>query len=166
MSDREGGLDGRATPVMAQYLCLKADHQGSLLFYRMGDFYELFFADAEVAARDLGECLRVQAPMSERVRFLIDEYRHFLDDPHSLAVPLSRLVTLHGRETVARWNTLAGAGNWPELVQDLLENHYDPAYRRSTQRNFARYESARDVALDKLDHDSFDSAARALIAAG
>ena len=37
MSDREGGLDGRATPVMAQYLRLKADHQGSLLFYRMGD---------------------------------------------------------------------------------------------------------------------------------
>ncbi len=39
------------TPMMAQYLGLKADHPDTLLFYRMGDFYELFFADAEKAAR-------------------------------------------------------------------------------------------------------------------
>ncbi|MBM3520585.1 MAG: DNA mismatch repair protein MutS, partial [Alphaproteobacteria bacterium] len=57
MSDREGGLDGRATPVMAQYLRLKEAHRDCLLFYRMGDFYELFFADAEAAARDLGIAL-------------------------------------------------------------------------------------------------------------
>ncbi len=44
----------RATPVMAQFLELKAANPGSLLFYRMGDFYELFFEDAEIAARDLG----------------------------------------------------------------------------------------------------------------
>ena len=39
------------TPMMAQYLRLKADHPGTLLFYRMGDFYELFWDDAEKAAR-------------------------------------------------------------------------------------------------------------------
>jgi DNA mismatch repair protein MutS len=39
------------TPVMQQYLRLKAQHPGTLLFYRMGDFYELFFDDAEKAAR-------------------------------------------------------------------------------------------------------------------
>jgi DNA mismatch repair protein MutS len=38
------------TPVMQQYLRLKAEHPGMLLFYRMGDFYELFFEDAERAA--------------------------------------------------------------------------------------------------------------------
>ena len=37
--------------MMAQYFGLKADHPGTLLFYRMGDFYELFFEDAEKAAR-------------------------------------------------------------------------------------------------------------------
>ncbi|RYF80853.1 MAG: DNA mismatch repair protein MutS [Comamonadaceae bacterium] len=37
--------------MMAQYLRLKADHPETLLFYRMGDFYELFYADAEKAAR-------------------------------------------------------------------------------------------------------------------
>jgi DNA mismatch repair protein MutS len=39
------------TPMMAQYLGLKAEHPDLLLFYRMGDFYELFFEDAEKAAR-------------------------------------------------------------------------------------------------------------------
>ncbi len=46
-----------ATPVMVQYLEVKAAHPDCLLFYRMGDFYEMFFADAEVAARDLGIAL-------------------------------------------------------------------------------------------------------------
>ena len=40
----------RHTPMMAQYLRLKAAHPDELLFYRMGDFYELFYADAEKAA--------------------------------------------------------------------------------------------------------------------
>lgn len=41
------------TPFMAQYLALKAGHADALLFFRMGDFYELFFEDAHVAARAL-----------------------------------------------------------------------------------------------------------------
>jgi len=44
----------RATPSMAQYIEIKAANPDCLLFYRMGDFYELFFNDAEIAARDLG----------------------------------------------------------------------------------------------------------------
>lgn len=39
------------TPMMVQYLALKAKHPNTLLFYRMGDFYELFYEDAEKAAR-------------------------------------------------------------------------------------------------------------------
>jgi DNA mismatch repair protein MutS len=45
---------GRTTPVMEQFLEIKAAHPDCLLFYRMGDFYELFFEDAEAAARALG----------------------------------------------------------------------------------------------------------------
>ena len=42
------------TPMMAQYLEIKTANPDCLLFYRMGDFYELFFEDAEVASRALG----------------------------------------------------------------------------------------------------------------
>jgi DNA mismatch repair protein MutS len=41
----------RHTPMMQQYLTMKSQYVGMLLFYRMGDFYELFFQDAEEAAR-------------------------------------------------------------------------------------------------------------------
>ena len=46
-----------ATPMMAQYLEIKAAHPDALLFYRMGDFYELFFEDAAAAAECLGIAL-------------------------------------------------------------------------------------------------------------
>ena len=46
-------LEGPTTPLMAQYLEIKAAHEGYLLFYRMGDFYELFFEDAVRAAEAL-----------------------------------------------------------------------------------------------------------------
>jgi len=56
-STRRGGSGDRETggetPMIAQYLRLKEAHPGTLLFFRMGDFYELFFEDAEIAARTL-----------------------------------------------------------------------------------------------------------------
>ena len=39
------------TPMMQQYLAIKSEHPHELLFYRMGDFYELFYNDAEVASK-------------------------------------------------------------------------------------------------------------------
>ena len=44
----------RVTPMMEQFLEIKAANPGLLLFYRMGDFYELFFEDAEIASKALG----------------------------------------------------------------------------------------------------------------
>ena len=46
-------MSSTVTPMMAQYLEIKADHPDALLFYRMGDFYELFFDDAVKAAEAL-----------------------------------------------------------------------------------------------------------------
>jgi DNA mismatch repair protein MutS len=45
--------DAKTTPMMTQYLEIKAAHEGALLFYRMGDFYEMFFDDAVAAAEAL-----------------------------------------------------------------------------------------------------------------
>ena len=46
--------DTVATPLMQQYREIKARHQSAILFFRMGDFYEMFYEDAETAARVLG----------------------------------------------------------------------------------------------------------------
>ena len=53
MASARAQSDSGSTPMMAQYLALKAEAEGSLLFYRMGDFFELFFEDARVAAQCL-----------------------------------------------------------------------------------------------------------------
>lgn len=45
---------GGETPLMAQYRDIKSRHPDAILFFRMGDFYEMFYDDAEVAARVLG----------------------------------------------------------------------------------------------------------------
>lgn len=54
MSAAERNTHDSHTPMMRQYLGIKAQHPDLLLFYRMGDFYELFFEDAEKASRLLG----------------------------------------------------------------------------------------------------------------
>lgn len=53
-SPYEANISARPTPMMEQYIEIKATNPDSLLFYRMGDFYELFFDDAVEASRALG----------------------------------------------------------------------------------------------------------------
>ena len=55
----------KLTPMFEQYLRIKEEHPDALLFFRMGDFYELFFEDAEIAARDLSIALTCRNPNSE-----------------------------------------------------------------------------------------------------
>jgi DNA mismatch repair protein MutS len=76
---------GRPTPVMEQYLEIKAANPDCLLFYRMGDFYELFFEDAEVASHALGIVLTKRGkhlgrdiPMCGVPVHRADEYLHRL----------------------------------------------------------------------------------------
>jgi len=45
------------TPMLKQYMGIKSDYPDAILFYRMGDFYEMFFEDAKVASRTLGIAL-------------------------------------------------------------------------------------------------------------
>src|SRR6476659_10011594 len=73
------------TPMMEQYIEIKAANPDCLLFYRMGDFYELFFDDAEVAARALGIVLTKRGkhlgrdiPMCGVPIHRADEYLHRL----------------------------------------------------------------------------------------
>src|SRR5580704_19770975 len=54
VAPKTGDDVARITPMMEQYIETKAANPDCLLFYRMGDFYELFFDDAEVASGALG----------------------------------------------------------------------------------------------------------------
>jgi DNA mismatch repair protein MutS len=47
-------MSGVVTPLMQQYRDIKSRHQNAILFFRMGDFYEMFYDDAETASREIG----------------------------------------------------------------------------------------------------------------
>jgi len=77
--------DERVSPMMEQYIEIKAANPDSLLFYRMGDFYEMFFEDAEAASRALGIVLTKRGkyqgrdiPMCGVPVVRADEYLHRL----------------------------------------------------------------------------------------
>ncbi len=80
-----GDGNGRVTPMMEQYIEIKAANPDCLLFYRMGDFYEMFFDDAETASRALGimltkrgKHLGADIPMCGVPVERADEYLHRL----------------------------------------------------------------------------------------
>jgi tRNA 2-selenouridine synthase len=57
---------------------------------------------------------------------------------------------------------MANRGAMAELVDQLLEEHYDPAYLRSIERNFVQFAKAEVVALQDIAADDFVAAARRL----
>ncbi|MGE0358505.1 MAG: DNA mismatch repair protein MutS [Burkholderiales bacterium] len=82
------GASAGHTPMMQQYLALKAGYPGMLLFYRMGDFYELFHADAERAAKLLDITLTTRgASAGEPIRMAGVPY-------HAVEQYLAKLVKL------------------------------------------------------------------------
>ena len=102
-----------------------------------------------------GSCIRLEADVTERVALLEDEYAHLVADVEALCAKLVLLTSLHGRERIASWQSLARSGRIAELVADLLERHYDPAYLRSTGRNFVRFGDAESIALPGIRTEDF-----------
>jgi tRNA 2-selenouridine synthase len=66
---------------------------------------------------------------------------------------------------VEHWQALARAGRNAELVRELLDQHYDPIYLRSMQRNFAGFAQALAVPLADGSPAAMDAAVARLLAA-
>jgi len=110
---------------------------------------------ALIEAMRASECVVLEAGIETRVALLMQEYRHFFCDPGMLGAQLDCLADLHGRERIAEWKQLAERGEWHALVARLLEEHYDPAYRRSAERNFARLAQAPVLHVAGADDRAF-----------
>ena len=110
-------------------------------------------------------CIALELPMAERVRLLVDEYTHLIAHPDQLVERLATLVELHGHETIDQWKLIIEQGNWTELVKQLLESHYDPAYRRSTGNNYRQLGEATSLPVASAAEHDFEQAARHLLTA-
>jgi tRNA 2-selenouridine synthase len=105
-------------------------------------------------------CVLLETDLGARVDLLLDEYRHFLADRGALDKQLDCLVALHGRERIAEWKSVT---DWRELVGRLLVEHYDPAYRRSSMRNFTQLPKAEKLRIAAADDSAFERAASAVV---
>lgn len=111
------------------------------------------------------ECVRVDTGIGARVDLLMREYAHFVADTDYLDARLDCLVPLHGHERIAFWKSLAAAGDWPAFVREMLENHYDPAYLKSTMSHYPQLAQATAVSIDSARSEDFTRAALKLIGA-
>jgi tRNA 2-selenouridine synthase len=107
-------------------------------------------------------CVSLELEQAHRVQLLLREYAHFVHSPDLLNTQLERLVALHGKERIKHWQSMATARQMEALVEDLLVHHYDPAYRRSIDRNFMHFDNALLVRLNDISDDAFSQAATRL----
>jgi tRNA 2-selenouridine synthase len=110
-----------------------------------------------------GECLGVEATILARVTFLLKDYDYFLNTPSLFLSRLDALQGLQSRETLDIWRDMALTGNWAQLVQELLEKHYDPLYQRSQNRNFAGYCPLQNFTTDDLSEAGIVALAERLL---
>jgi tRNA 2-selenouridine synthase len=121
--------------------------------------------DAVMERMRAAPCVALTLSRPNRVRLLMEDYEHFARDPQALNGQLDHLVQLHGRARIDAWHALANSGAMPELVDQLLVEHYDPAYLRSIDRNFVQYGQAQVLELGDIAEQDFVRAAQALHAA-
>jgi tRNA 2-selenouridine synthase len=82
-------------------------------------------------------CLPLELPLEARVALLLEEYGHFVIDTEAFCQRLDALRPTRGHEVVNGWQEAARGGRTPDVVRELLVQHYDPIYAQSMNRNFA-----------------------------
>ena len=107
-------------------------------------------------------CVAIEMPIEARVALLLADYAHFVRDSDAFCERLVALRELRGAATLERWQALAREGRHPDVVRELLVDHYDPIYLRSMSRHFAGFEQAHRLALPDGSAAALARAAREL----
>lgn len=162
-------MPGRVTPMFRQWMQAKAQHPDALLFFRMGDFYELFFDDAklaapvmEVALTSRGKGTETEAPMCGVPHHAVDQYVARLierghrvaiceqmEDPRKTKGMVRReVVRVVSPGTVIDPLSLSpGEGNWLAAVHGAPGGPWGVAYADLSTGAFVLGEAADDAGL-------------------
>ena len=119
--------------------------------------------DALLETLRAGTCINIEASFAARVEFLLRDYAYFVKAPEWLNSRLEVLDRQQSRVTIKRWQAYARSGEWPALVCELLELHYDPLYRRSQKNNFTGFSNAQSLVTDDLSPTGIDALAERIV---
>ena len=121
--------------------------------------------EALILAMRASACIHLQLADEERVALLLEDYDWFVQQPEFFCDRLSALTELRGREVVGGWQARVRAGLTPEVVRELLVQHYDPMYAASIRRNFAQWPQAQTVCAQDRSPEAMAAVARTLTSA-
>lgn len=120
--------------------------------------------DALCRAMHDSACLYLEVPLAERVKFLLEDYKFYRNEPDRLIQQLEVLKPLYGKARIEAWATLAAASEFHLLVEELLTQHYDPAYFRSMHHHYTRINEAQRITLHDVSSESLSKAVLAPLA--
>ena len=121
--------------------------------------------DALIEAMRESPCIDLQLPDAERVALLLEDYDFVVKDPDFFCQRLEALTELRGKAVVGEWIAKVRSGQTPQVVLDLLVQHYAPLYTASIQRNFSQYPQALVCQLADRSPQSQQRTAQSLIKA-
>lgn len=110
------------------------------------------------------DCINLMADIPVRIALLKEEYAHFLADAQALGRQLDCLTRLQGKARIDTWKAQGQAGQWDELVAELLACHYDPAYARSLGRNYMQASQSPSYTLKDHHPSAFLQLAQMVLA--
>ncbi len=108
-----------------------------------------------IDAARAADCVNLQTATDLRVSLLMEDYAFFIQNPDELIKRLNYLIPLHGKSKIQHWRDLANQSNMVDLVRELLESHYDPAYLRSISRNFPQIVESVPTSLHGITEQDF-----------
>ncbi len=108
-------------------------------------------------------CLIIEADREVRLEFLLRDYAYLGEDPIRLQAKIGCLAGVQSNATLDRWKTLAAEGALAELFGELMDQHYDPLYKRSQQHNYIGYAAAPVLCAPSLDPEGLAGLAREIL---
>lgn len=117
---------------------------------------------ALITAMHASKCLLVETPLATRVFGLIEDYKHYLDNPEVFIEHLKPLHRFHGAKQLEHWNSLIRQGDFESMVAELLTLHYDPSYFRATTRHYPNLDQAQRIPMVNLSADALKEIAQGL----
>ena len=105
--------------------------------------------------------IEVSVPRQDRATYLLNAYPHFTDNADLLIEKLEPVRRLQSSAVFAQWEEAISRGEFLEFVQSILENHYDPAYRRSREKTYM--EACAKLTMKRVSGECLDKVARDII---
>ena len=105
--------------------------------------------------------IEITMSAQNRAKFLIEEYLYLQSNPLALYKLFDAMNYRHGIKKTNYWRLLADNKNWQELASDLIDSHYDPAYKSSSMRKERPIDFF--IKLDSSDDNAFIKAASEIL---